>query len=89
MSRIKTVDVLVSEWGMFDSPPDLAGLWRAAPKILVDYINEDGEPAQREIVDRTTSKGSAYYAREREVLNAISVIFATGTMDVVNTKERR
>jgi hypothetical protein len=42
MSKPGTVDVLVSEWGMFDCPADLVELRAKAPKMLVQYENEDG-----------------------------------------------
>ena len=79
-----TINVLVTDWGEFNCPPDLEKLWDAAPKVVQEYINEDGEPSQRIIPDRTTAAGSAFYAREREILSAVNVIYSTETMEVVN-----
>jgi hypothetical protein len=85
MSKVKTVDFLVSEWGHFRAPPDLMKLWNAAPKRTVEYEFE-GENHIRTEPDPTTAKGSAFCARERALLDAISLIFATGTMEVVNVE---
>lgn len=83
MSKVKTRNVLVSEWGEFNCPPDLVKLHDKAPKRTVEYEFE-GETHSRTEPDPTTPGGSAYCARERELLNAISLIFATGTMEVCN-----
>lgn len=87
MSKVATVDILSTDWGYFNCPPDLMELWKKAPKIRVEYIDEDGHPNSREIVDQTTAAGSAALARERELLNAINLIFGTGVLDVVNAEK--
>lgn len=80
---VPMVTLLSTAWGDWPCPPDLIKLRDAAPKRMLFYESYwECEEGYREVPDESTTAGSAYYARERELVKAIATIEATGNLCV-------
>ena len=88
MASIGKVDLLITDWGQFECPPDLAVLWDLAKKKKATMTFPAPHPEIiSEVPDWDHPSGQSYYRREKEILDAVNVIMATGTMVVVPAKK--
>ena len=75
---MRTIAVFSTDFCDIDCPPELKKLWEAAPKKKYRVSDWDGGNYWTELPDRKTPSGKAYYDLEKQINEAIGVLWAAG-----------